>query len=165
MFAGLEILEEMKALNERIHKQKDVTLTVTVADNLTATGALVVTDDGGQPPPYTYTADGDYTVTISATDEAGNVGSAQVSFTIDRSPPPAVTDLAAFIVTWQMLLPIAETRCNVFGTNDLASLTGWGGGRVDGAGDYAWNLWRPYKCCRRRGQLFLFDIDWFAYPP
>ena len=44
----------------------------------------------------------------------------------------------------------------MFGTNDLASLTGWGGGRVDAAGDYVWNLWRPYKCCRRRGQWFLF---------
>ncbi len=64
--------------------------------------------------------------------------------------------------TWQMLLPVAETRCDVFGTNDLARLTGWGGGRVDGTGDYAWNLWRPYKCCRRRGQWFLFDIDWFG---
>ena len=30
--------------------------------------------------------------------------------------------------TWQMLVPRTETSCNVFGTNDLASLTGWGGG-------------------------------------
>jgi len=66
--------------------------------------------------------------------------------------------------TWQMLLPLSESSCNVFGTNDLASLTGWGGGRVDSEGDYVWNLWRPYKCCERRGQWFLFDIDWIAYP-
>ncbi len=67
--------------------------------------------------------------------------------------------------TWQMLVPRAETSCEVFGTNDLVSVTGWGGGRVDGGGDYVWTLWRPYQCCERRGQTFLFDIDWSAYPP
>ena len=66
--------------------------------------------------------------------------------------------------TWQMMVPRTETSCDVFGTNDLASLTGWGGGKVDDAGDYVWNLWRPYKCCQRRGS-FLFDIDWISYPP
>ena len=66
--------------------------------------------------------------------------------------------------TWQMLVPRTESSCNVFGTNDLISLTGWGGGRVDPEGDYVWNLWRPYKCCQRRGS-FLFDIDWMTYPP
>jgi len=35
---------------------------------------------------------------------------------------------------------------------------------VDKGGDYVWNLWRPYKCCQRRGQFFLFDIDWMTYP-
>jgi integrating conjugative element protein (TIGR03756 family) len=67
--------------------------------------------------------------------------------------------------TWQMLVPQPEASCDVFGTNDLASLTGWGGGRVDSEGDYVWNLWRPYKCCRRRGQWLLADIDWITYPP
>lgn len=67
--------------------------------------------------------------------------------------------------TWQMLAPITETSCNVFGSNDLASLTGWGGGRVDPEGDYVWNLWRPYQCCQRRGQLFLGNVDWLSYPP
>ncbi len=66
--------------------------------------------------------------------------------------------------TWQMLLPRSDSSCNVFGTNDLASLTGWGGGRVDPGGDYVWNLWRPYKCCQRKGQWFLYDIDWMSYP-
>jgi integrating conjugative element protein (TIGR03756 family) len=66
--------------------------------------------------------------------------------------------------TWQMLMPRSESSCDVFGTNDLTSLSGWGGGRVDPEGDYVWNLWRPYKCCQRRGH-FLFDIDWMIYPP
>lgn len=65
---------------------------------------------------------------------------------------------------WQMLLPKADSTCVVFGTNDLVSFRGWGGGRVDAGGEYAWNLWRPYSCCRRRG-AFLFDINWINYPP
>jgi len=67
--------------------------------------------------------------------------------------------------TWQMLLPRTESSCGTFGTNDLVSLSGWGGGKVDAGGDYIWNLWRPYKCCRRRGQWFLFSVDWLPYPP
>ncbi len=67
--------------------------------------------------------------------------------------------------TWQMMAPITETSCNVFGTNDLATLAGWGGGKVDPQGDYVWNLWRPYQCCQRRGQLFLGNVDWLSYPP
>ena len=66
--------------------------------------------------------------------------------------------------TWQMLLPKSESECAVFGINDLASDSGWGGGRVDKEGDYVWNLWRPYKCCERKGQFFLFDFDWVDFP-
>jgi integrating conjugative element protein (TIGR03756 family) len=80
-------------------------------------------------------------------------------------PPGPLVERDRRTGTWQMLVPRTESSCNVFGTNDLASLTGWGGGRVDSAGDYVWNLWRPYKCCQRRGQWFLFSIDWMAYPP
>jgi len=65
---------------------------------------------------------------------------------------------------WQMLLPEPESSCGLFGDNDLASPTGWGGGRVDAGGDYAWSLWRPYRCCRDRGS-FLFEVRWTRYPP
>ena len=47
----------------------------------------------------------------------------------------------------------------MFGTNDLRAEPA-GVVAVDAAGDYVWNLWRPYQCCRRRGQWFLFDINW-----
>jgi len=80
-------------------------------------------------------------------------------------PPGALMEMDPRTGTWQMLAPRRETSCAVFGTNDLASRTGWGGGRIDAAGDYVWNLWRPYQCCRRRGQWFLFDINWIDYPP
>ncbi len=80
-------------------------------------------------------------------------------------PPGPLMEKDRRTGTWQMMVPRSESSCDVFGTNDLASLTGWGGGRVDSAGDYVWNLWRPYKCCQRRGQFYLFSIDWTAYPP
>ena len=65
---------------------------------------------------------------------------------------------------WQMLSPMVDSDCAVFGTNDLNSASGWGGDRVDEHGDYIWSLWRPYQCCERRGQWFLFDINWIDYP-
>ena len=80
-------------------------------------------------------------------------------------PPGPLVEKDHRTGTWQMLVPTPESTCDVFGTNDLASSNGWGGGRVDSAGDYVWNLWRPYTCCKRKGQKFLFDIDWIAYPP
>jgi integrating conjugative element protein (TIGR03756 family) len=80
-------------------------------------------------------------------------------------PPGALVEKNARTGTWQMLAPRPQASCGVFGTNDLASVAGWGGGRVDPAGDYVWNLWRPYQCCRRAGQWFLSDINWTAYPP
>jgi integrating conjugative element protein (TIGR03756 family) len=80
-------------------------------------------------------------------------------------PAGALFEKNARTGTWQMLAPRRESNCGVFGTNDLASAAGWGGGRVDPQGDYVWNLWRPYQCCERRGQTFLYDVNWISYPP
>jgi integrating conjugative element protein (TIGR03756 family) len=79
-------------------------------------------------------------------------------------PPGPLLEADPLTGRWQMLLPKTDSDCKVFGINDLASATGWGAGRVDPQGDYVWNLWRPYQCCGREGQLFLFDIDWITYP-
>ena len=52
---------------------------------------------------------------------------------------------------WQELTPSLSTTCAVFphsGTQAQATY-----------GDYAWALWRPYACCKREGQVFLFSID------
>jgi integrating conjugative element protein (TIGR03756 family) len=79
-------------------------------------------------------------------------------------PPGPLVEGNARTGTWQMLAPRAENSCAVFGTNDLFSASGWGGGRVDPGGDYAWTLWRPYQCCQREGQVFINDINWTSFP-
>jgi len=61
--------------------------------------------------------------------------------------------------TWQMLAPRPDGHCYTFGANDSLSPMGWSDlGRKDDAGDYVFNLWRPYACCRDLGE-FLFSID------
>jgi len=79
-------------------------------------------------------------------------------------PPGALYEKNYRTGDWQMLTPRTEGRCRTFGSNDLATLSGWGGGKVDRGGSYAWNLWRPYKCCKRKGQWFLFSVNWISYP-
>lgn len=48
---------------------------------------------------------------------------------------------------WQELAPQLSTSCEVFPSNRFL--------RQAQRGDYAWALWRPYSCCKRRGQVFL----------
>jgi len=56
--------------------------------------------------------------------------------------------------TWQMLVPVTETTCDVFGTNDTANIiNGFSTNRVSTSGDYAFALWRPYRCCETKGAL------------
>ncbi len=58
---------------------------------------------------------------------------------------------------WQMFHPRVDRSCYTFGANDSLKLSSWSDGRRSGDGEYAFNLWRPYSCCRRRGR-FLFSI-------
>jgi integrating conjugative element protein (TIGR03756 family) len=78
------------------------------------------------------------------------------------SPGP-ITENDATNGWWQMNVPVAEQSCEVFGSNDLVSATGWGGGKVARSGSYAFTLWRPYQCCSIEG-IFLFSIG-IPYPP
>lgn len=66
--------------------------------------------------------------------------------------------------SWQMLTPVQSKTCSVFGENDTATLTGWDGGKQAESGNYAWTLWRPYECCERKGQYFLYSINFMSYP-
>ena len=63
---------------------------------------------------------------------------------------------------WQMLKPQALSSCEVFGKNDTLSLNSWANNKEDQHGDYAWNLWRPYSCCEKEGQVFLGSTG--SYP-
>ena len=56
---------------------------------------------------------------------------------------------------WQPLEP-ARGPCRIFG--------GKPSGPVAADGGYAWHLWRPYRCCRPRGQRLLTVIDFGAAP-
>ncbi|HYN38823.1 MAG TPA: TIGR03756 family integrating conjugative element protein, partial [Rhodospirillales bacterium] len=60
---------------------------------------------------------------------------------------------------WQMLRPIPGP-CEIFGLPDVAagSIVGWSSGKDSITGDYAFNLWRPYECCRRHRDVFIGRI-------
>ncbi len=52
---------------------------------------------------------------------------------------------------WQELAPTLKNTCAVFPHSET---------RVQARqGDYAWALWRPYRCCQRRGEVFLGSTD------
>lgn len=72
--------------------------------------------------------------------------------------PPPLVERDASTGTWQMLAPLAEASCQVFGQNDSGLPVSWGDGRTSESGGYAFNLWRPYSCCPRAGQTFLGAI-------
>lgn len=44
---------------------------------------------------------------------------------------------------WQMITPKTQTHCETFGT-----LSDWSFDKTSKDGGYAWNLWRPYECCK-----------------
>ncbi|WP_374693652.1 TIGR03756 family integrating conjugative element protein [Salmonella enterica] len=51
---------------------------------------------------------------------------------------------------WQRLSPQLSQTCAVFPDT---------GGQQAQDGNYAWSLWQPYSCCKRRGQTFLYSTD------
>lgn len=64
-------------------------------------------------------------------------------------PPGPIVENDASTHKWQLLYPQAQPTCAIFPSDP-----------VPGAdGGYAWSLWRPYSCCKREGQTFLFSID------
>ncbi|QJT79284.1 TIGR03756 family integrating conjugative element protein [Kosakonia sp. MUSA4] len=67
-------------------------------------------------------------------------------------PPSPVKEGDSSNHLWQMLTPQKSSSCAVF-PDDSATNTYADKLAADGA--YAWTLWRPYKCCPRRGQTFL----------
>ena len=66
--------------------------------------------------------------------------------------PPPVKEGDAKTHKWQQLHPLTSQSCAIFPDNPPSMLSE--------NGSYAWALWRPYKCCKKRGQTFLYSIDW-----
>lgn len=64
-------------------------------------------------------------------------------------PPQPVIENNVNNHRWQLLTPVIQSTCAIFPSPTIQS--------ADGA--YAWSLWRPYRCCQRMGQTFLFSID------
>ncbi len=79
-------------------------------------------------------------------------------------PPGPLVEHDSDTGTWQMVSPKVDSSCSAFGENDSLSAESWSHNRVNQSRSWVWNLWRPYKCCARRGQVFLFDVDWREYP-
>lgn len=69
-------------------------------------------------------------------------------------PPEELNENDAGSGKWQMLYPKVG-KCEVFGDD-----ADWSRGRYAGDGRYAWHLWRPYRCCSKRGQRFLRSVSW-----
>lgn len=55
---------------------------------------------------------------------------------------------------WQMISPVVSDHCEAFG-----AAGDWSTGKISEDGRYAWNYWRPYKCCIPGPGLFLTSID------
>ena len=57
---------------------------------------------------------------------------------------------------WQMLAPIQDQSCYVFGENDVFGRA-WSADRQSEDNRYAYTLWRPYECCEAQG-AYLFTV-------
>lgn len=64
-------------------------------------------------------------------------------------PPGPIIENDASTHKWQLLYPQVQPTCTIFPSDPVQSSDG----------GYAWSLWRPYSCCKREGQTFLFSID------
>ncbi|EDV4561207.1 TIGR03756 family integrating conjugative element protein [Salmonella enterica subsp. enterica] len=67
-------------------------------------------------------------------------------------PPDPVTEGDISNHQWQMLVPKKSASCAIF--PDGSSTDSYTD-KLAEDGAYVWTLWRPYKCCPRRGQTFL----------
>ncbi len=60
---------------------------------------------------------------------------------------------------WQMLSPQTSQSCSVFpDTNALDTYNS----KIAQKENYSFALWRPYSCCKRQGQTFLYSIDYIS---
>lgn len=80
-------------------------------------------------------------------------------------PPGQIKEWSSKDGKWQMLYPKMESQCHIFGEpstrkdSSLGPILDGYSHRRSKSGDYAWQLWRPYECCKKMGQKFLFAIE------
>lgn len=67
-------------------------------------------------------------------------------------PPDPVRENNQKNHKWQMLAPSLEKTCSIFPNKYTTK-------RLSDDGAYVFSLWRPYACCKRKGQTFLYSID------
>jgi integrating conjugative element protein (TIGR03756 family) len=79
-------------------------------------------------------------------------------------PPPPLLETLCATGWFQMHSPVPIPACEVFGQADTLLPLSWGDFRTDTFADYAWTLWRPYECCKRRGE-YLGSLEWMLWPP
>lgn len=65
-------------------------------------------------------------------------------------PEPVTENTGTKNHKWQRLSPQLSQSCAVFPDSD---------GQIAPDNNYAWALWQPYSCCKRRGQTFLYSTD------
>ena len=71
-------------------------------------------------------------------------------------PPGQVQEGQLSTHKFQMIYPKTAHSGMVMGGS-----ASWANGKNEKLNEqYAWSLWRPYTCCHRKGQVFLFSIDW-----
>ena len=73
-------------------------------------------------------------------------------------PPGEVIEGDANTHKWQQLVPRGlSSTCMVFAdTDDTLTVLDPFSSRLNEDEGYVWNLWRPYRCCKRKGQTLLF---------
>lgn len=73
-------------------------------------------------------------------------------------PPGSVTEGDEESHKWQQLVPKGNSsECAIFADiNDAAMLTDPYSDRINQSTGYAWNLWRPYRCCEKEGASLIY---------
>jgi integrating conjugative element protein (TIGR03756 family) len=63
-------------------------------------------------------------------------------------------------IKWQMIYPLTETTCTVFGENDTNTLLPWKSEATQaGDGNYTWVLWRHYRGCIQGRGKYLGSVN------
>jgi integrating conjugative element protein (TIGR03756 family) len=69
--------------------------------------------------------------------------------------PGPVKENSATDNKFQMIFPVVEDSGKAIGGS-----ASWANGKNITEQAYVWNLWRRYRCCDKKGQIFLFSVDW-----